>query len=144
MKILCQTLFDITRTNVHSRRGRLDSDSVNLEAVRQRGQQGNFETVIQIISMRSQPENITDPEKAMTTTDGWGTRYKNKAKIPAWSFTFEVEQDHVFNNGTDHFGYLLADCAGVPMITGLEEWAKVGGQLDVTDGGANIKFRVVE
>lgn len=144
MKIECKTLFDITRTDVHSRRHKLDSQDKNTEMIKRREQQSNLNTIIQIISMRSQPEEITDPEKIMIQlTQEWGNEYRNKTKIPAWVFTFEISQDQVFNNGIDSLGHLMADCEGVPMIVGLDEWKKIKEKLTVSEEYKNITFKLI-
>jgi hypothetical protein len=144
VKIICCTLIDITRTNVNSRRNRLDTDGGINDIVKQRGQQSNFETVLQVISMRAQPEDITDPEKSMQLLkDGnWGTQYKNTTKVPVWEFQFTVAYDEIFSNGTDKLAFLLEDCANVPVVTRLDEWPMIQGRLDTTTEWRNITFRV--
>jgi hypothetical protein len=144
VKIICRTLIDITRTNVNSRRNRLDTDGGVNDIVKRRGQQSNFETILQVISMRAQPEDITDPEKAMKSLkdEDWGTEYRNSTKVPVWEFSFTVAYEEVFSNGTDKLAFLVEDCTGVPVITKLDEWAMVQGKLDTTPQWKNITFRI--
>jgi hypothetical protein len=144
MKVKCITLFDITRTNV--RRHKIVGDDVS-DLIKQRNQQCNFETVLQIISLRSQPENITDPivEETSTKNSGWGKKYQYKnLKISSWSFTFTVQHKSVFTNGENVFDGLLADCQDVPMIIKLDEWDQLGPVLDTSAEYKNINFERIE
>ena len=144
MKIKCITLFDITKTDVISRR-HSHENRVGAELTKQRSQQSNFETILQIISMRAQPEDITEPEKLMLSTKNseWGNDYATKSKIPSWQFTFTVAQDYVFHNGLSDIGNLIKDSNGIPMIIGLDEWAKIKNTIDHTDQYRNIYFEVI-
>ena len=144
MRIKCYTLFDITKTNVNARRYNLDSDGGNAAHVKQRGQQRNFETILQIISMRAQPEDITDSEKNMEQAKNskWGTMHHGAGKIPHWSFEFTISYSEIFSDGVNKLGYLFQDCAGVPMVTQLEEWYKLDNKLDITAESRNIYFEI--
>jgi hypothetical protein len=155
MRIICHTLHDITKTGVNSRTAPNDIDPIQLQL--QRSQQSNFETILQIISMRGQPEDITNPVKHEILRknydfdmDYFGYLYhdqfekaiKAKAAIHRWSFSFTVNHSSVFNNGIDELGNLYDDCQGVPIITRLTEWSKLGNTLDTTDEMRNIYFRI--
>jgi hypothetical protein len=146
MKIVCTTLFDITKTNASSRRNRLDSDFSNDSLAKERGQQTNFETLLQVLSMRTQPENITDPEKSMVRlVDGvWGYDYKSKAKVPQWQFSFTVDQISSYSDNITELGGLQRDCIDVPMVTNLEEWHGIIPQLRVDSAMRNIKFEIIQ
>lgn len=140
MRIICKTLFDITQTNVNTRR---TTPTGNINHERQRGQQSNFETLLQIISMRAQPENIQPPEKTMESLDGkWGNKYTNETKVPVWTFSFDVVFGGVFDDGVSKLGYLYADCSNVPMIANLEEWAAAGSSLNSSAELRNVYFEV--
>lgn len=139
MKILCRTLFDITKTNVSNRRKLMDVPSP--EFTKQRNQQSNFETILQIISLRSQPENITSPEIEKTNLENWGTGYKNQDSY-SWVFTFEIVHNAVFNNGSNELGNLYSDCEGVPMILGLDEFKELQNTINTTGPFTNIKFEI--
>lgn len=148
MKIVCYTLFDVTKTGVNYR-NRFDTRT-DVELTKQRNQQSNLETILQVVSMRSQPENITDSECITATVDelkkyNFGYLYDKKYlrgidKISVWKFTFEIDRVAVFDNGINELGYLLQDCERVPMITGLEETVKLSNHLDITDESRNIQF----
>jgi len=149
MRIICHTLYDITKTGVNSRKSTIGVDVAELE--RQRSQQSNFETILQIISMRSQPEDITEPVKRqyqLVDVD-WGYLYEKqmqsdakKNPIHVWSFSFTVNHAAVFNNGIDELGNLNNDCHGVPIITRLEEWSRLSNMLSTNDELRNIYFRI--
>ena len=143
MKIQCVTLFDITRSGINTRRQ--EHGIVDEQYQKKRNQQSNFETVLQLVSMRGQPENITDPEKIMAvpTKSNFGKLYETKSKIPTWTFFFEINQQDVFTDEDGELGKLAKDCVGIPIITGLDEWSKLGKILDMTDEYRNIYFRVI-
>jgi hypothetical protein len=134
MRIQCQTLFDITATAVtgHIKPSRMPFvDHVGNRITdtetwhRSRNQQRNWETITQLISLRTQVNALTQPVKNDT----------------GWQFEFEVENENLFTNGTDQLAVLKQDCAGVPMLTGLNESADTGIVLDVD---TNIWFALVE
>lgn len=137
MKIRCVTEFDITATGVRStlNKNRIPFQDaagtlINDEAAwnRSRNQQRNWETLTQIISLRTSPIDITVPENI------------NEAGKKSWSFEFEIEQpDGLALNG-DPLGALDADCRDVPMITGLDE---TPGQQSVLEPGSNITFIIL-
>ena len=134
MKIQCQTLFDITATGTtgHVKPSRmpyqdqagtkiLDTESWN----RSRNQQRNWETITQLISLRTQVTELTEPVKIKDH----------------WQFEFEVENQNLFTDGIDQLTVLKADCTGVPMLTGLNESALTGTVLTVD---TNIWFALIE
>ena len=148
MKIICYTLFDVTRTGVNFR-NRFDTRT-DPELAKQRNQQSNFETILQVVGMRSQPEDITDSDKITVTVDElakynfgylFSKKYlKNVKSVTVWSFTFMVDGVAIFDDGISELGNLLQDCAQVPMIIGLEESVKLANHLDITDQARNIQF----
>jgi hypothetical protein len=112
MKFVCQTLFDITATGVtgHFKSTRIpfvdragqtinDQDSWN----HSRNQQRNWETLTQILSLRTQLADITPP---IVDQDG-----------KKWMFEFETEYDGVFGGDNDPTEVLRLDANGVPMLT---------------------------
>lgn len=137
MKIRCLTYFDITATGVknHYKQSRIpfedraghvinNSDAWN----RARNQQRNWETVNQLISLRALPVDITDP----VVVDYNGFK--------AWSFDFVIEQQGAVAHGDDPIGALVNDSKMIPMLTGLDETAKVDGLLQP---GVNIFFELL-
>jgi hypothetical protein len=134
MKIQCQTFFDITATGTtgHVKPSRmpyqdragtkiLDTELWN----RSRNQQRNWETVTQLISLRTQVTGLTEPVK----------------NDRGWQFEFEVENENLFTDGTDPLAVLKQDCTGVPMLTALNESATIGTVLTVN---TNIWFALIE
>jgi hypothetical protein len=100
MKIRCTTTFDITATGVtgHYKPSRVPFTDRTGHVIANerdwnlaRNQQRNWETLTQLISLRTQVDNI---------------------------FDFEIESDTVFLLGTDPLGILKNDCQGVPMLLG--------------------------
>ena len=142
MKIRCTTLYDITKTDVNFRRNKLDrKDDDDFKG----SQQSNYETILQCIGIRAQPEDISMPIKdSQRLSQPFGKKYKSKDFIPMWSFTFVVQQHSVFQLGEDELGGLYEDCDHVPMIIGLEEWNGLSGLLNINNDLKNIHFEVID
>lgn len=130
MKIRCSTLFDITQTGVDNhnrtviwpyttRTGLTITNQGDL--LRARNQQRNFDTIIQVVSMRTQPLNISNIEILADQDPGaWGFGIiAQPAKV--WSFTFDVESDGIWHNHSDSLYWLKSDTQGVPMLVNLTE-----------------------
>ena len=96
---------------------------------RARNQQRNWESLLQILSLRTQPMNVVPPTKH---TDGW-------------HFAFEVEAEGVLgsNFGSDELDGLVGDCEGVPMVTGLDEAEVVAATLHARGANQNIWFSAI-
>jgi hypothetical protein len=135
MKFACQTLFDITATGVtghckltrmpfQDRAGQLirDSDSWN----RSRNQQRNWETLTQILSLRTQLFGITEPIQ-----DQSGTR---------WMFEFETESDGIYGPEDDPVSVLRSDAEGVPMLRELNNNPDITSFLVTAGPNQNIWF----
>lgn len=144
--IRCRLLFDITNTGVTNRhRTKNENDP---QWIFRRNTQCNFDTVIQAISLRSQPEDITTPDKMLIhldDTDNFGFLFKQgqEEEIPCWSFTFTINHADVFNDGTDELGSLYHDCDLVPMIKCGTEWSFLPEFLDTSDDLRNIHFEII-
>ena len=135
MKFICQTLFDITATGVtgHCKSSRMpfqdrsgrtihDMESWN----RSRNQQRNWETITQILSLRTQLFALTDPIQDQT-----GTR---------WMFEFETESDGVYGPESDPVAVLRADAEGVPMLRELNNDPDIDTVLITVGPRQNIWF----
>jgi hypothetical protein len=96
---------------------------------RSRNQQRNWESLLQIMSLRTQPMNVVPPTKH---SDGW-------------HFEFDVESEGVLgsNFGSDDLDGLVGDCEGVPMVTGLDEVAVVTATLHAQGANQNIWFSAI-
>lgn len=149
MNIKCYTLYDITQTGVIFRKKFIEITDPNER--KQRSQQSNLDTILQVINMRSQPEDITqivqtEISKEQLEEYDFGYVYaKDTAEsIKVWSFVFSIEHVDVFNNGIHELGYLLEDCNQVPMIANLDESVKLSSQLDISDSARNIYFEILK
>jgi hypothetical protein len=99
----------------------LDASSWN----RSRNQQRNWETLNQLIALRTLPEDITVPQREQNV----------------WVFDFAVPGS-LSSMETD-LQYLTMDCEGVPMITGLDEAPGIEGTLIARGDMANIWFDLI-
>lgn len=133
-KIQCRTLFDITRTDVKHQfnaarlpfqdaAGRLIND--HRAWMLSRNQQRNWETLVQLLSLRVQPHDITGPV-LMFAQDPW------------WSFEFSIENAGTLALDNNPYGQLEKDCAMVPMLIGLTEQVQITPMLIP---GINIVFQ---
>lgn len=148
-KLRCYTLFDITKTgNIH-RKPPINGTIEQTKAwEKTRNTQTNFDTIIQILSLRSQPENITDPVQEIVIFDGrqdmFGFLFDTEDVAQSlWSFEFTIPHDKVYDNSINELGYLFNDCDGVPMIRVGTEFEKLPNFLDTTPELKNIYFEVI-
>jgi hypothetical protein len=128
MRFVCQTLFDITATGVtgHCRLTRLPFTDRSGKSIinqdgwnRARNQQRNWETLTQILSLRTQLIDVTIP-----VIDQTGTR---------WMFEFETETPGVYGGDEDLTKVLRLDSTGVPMLRELNNDPDIESML-VTEG----------
>jgi hypothetical protein len=135
MKFACQTRFDITVTGItghckpaqmpfRDRAGQVirDTESWN----RSRNQQRNWETLTQILGLRTQLFDLTIPIQDQT-----GTR---------WMFEFETETDGVYGPEDDPTQVLRADAEGVPMLRELNNDPGIDSVLVTAGSNQNIWF----
>ena len=135
MKFACQTRFDITATGVtgHCKTARMPFlDRAGQHIIneadwnRSRNQQRNWETIQQILSLRTQLFVLTDPIQDTT-----GQR---------WMFEFETESDGIYGAADDPTQVLRSDAAGVPMLTELDNDPDIASYLIPDGPGQNIWF----
>jgi len=136
MKILCRTLFDCTTTGVtgHMRPSDLPFVDAAGQTVdnalawnRSRNQQRNYETLIQLISLRTQPLQVTATQQ----------------DHEHWQFWFETENENVYGSAQNMFENLLQDCAGVPMVTNLGEQQSLNAVIETAGPRQNIWFESI-
>jgi hypothetical protein len=109
------TLVDITATNVTRSN---NADDIN------RNQQRNWETVLQCMGLRTQPQNITIPHQTDIELNGFqfGDLYSGKHRVWTWSWT--VDQTEIYDTPNKPLGGLIQDFEQVPIIVGLTETAR--------------------
>jgi len=142
-KICCYTLFDITSTGIPNRsKAPMDVDSKFW--IKNRNTQSNFDTILQVISLRSQPEIISLPVKTDVNIHYFGFLYQVENQIyPMWSFEFEVQHSSVFKDETEPLGALYSDCIDVPMIKVGNELNQIPNFLDTSPKFRNIYFKLL-
>ena len=127
------TLIDITNTGV---------TRYTPEVEKQRNQQRNWETVLQLIGMRSQLLVIEhDPAvEANISKYEFGNAYTGKQRI--WTFRFGVEFRDLYTIDKNPVGILVKDFVQTPVILNLDETAKPNLPLFYTLGdNKNIYFK---
>ena len=145
--LTCYVLFDITQTGIINRSRPSENDDPDIWTQR-RNKQCNFDTVIQSISLRSQPDVTRKPEKIQIRFDqftNFGFLYQQleNETYDCWSFDFDIQHPSVFNDGINELGALYSDCDTVPMIKTDTAWNKLPAFLDTSDELRNIYFKVV-
>lgn len=133
MRFFCKTLFDITATGVtgHYKSSRVPfKDLAGTEITneitwnRSRNQQRNWETLMQLIGLRTQIAKLSMPEQI----------------DKMWNFDFEVDAPYVFGPKENPTELLLSDCNGVPMLINLENKSELNPVLTVSGATQNIWF----
>jgi len=132
-RIRVTTQFDCTATGVtgHFRPNTLPFDDREGQVIdneitwnRSRNQQRNWETILQIIGLYTQAQDITPTEHV----EG------------KWSFEFSTDFDDVFSERGDPLGLLKTACRGVPMFYDLDQIPKTA----MLESGKNIEFSIVD
>jgi hypothetical protein len=133
MKYVCNTLFDITATGItgHYKTSRIPfTDEAGQEIAnsddwnRARNQQRNWETLVQLISMRTQIFELTTPV----------------AEDKEWSFEFEVETPGIYGSDDNPVHILISDADGIPMINHLNNKPEIAPMLVIDGPNQNIWF----
>ena len=135
-RIRCETLFDITATGVRSvSRNRVPfvddtgrTIKTELDWNRARNQQRNWETLNQIIALRTLPTNISQPQRQATED------------LVRWCFEFDMEQTQGLEIDGDSLGALKKDCEDVPMLVQLGEIPGIDPKLQID---RNVWFRTI-
>jgi hypothetical protein len=132
-RILVTTKFDCTTTGItgnfkanmlpfRDKQAQLIHDQVTW--TRSRNQQRNWETILQIIGLYTQAQDITHATHTPT----------------GWQFEFTTEFDDVFNHSGDRLGLLKLACQGVPMFVNLDHVPDTA----MLDPDVNIQFEIVD
>lgn len=138
--IRCYTLIDITPTGF-TRRPKTPEDMIR------RNQQRNYETFVQLISLRSQPEIIHKPvrlENIKIEDHIFGSYYMPSLfPYTIWSFDFSSDHFSAFALNNDPVGNLVRDFDNVPIIDRLDETATVQGVTSTIGEHRNTYFQVI-
>lgn len=123
------TLVDITRSNP----GRTETDQIKL------GQQSNFNSLIQAIGLRANPEWRIDPKmhsgQLPEPFDG---------KATYWTWEFDCERDDVFLYKDNPAGLLIDDLHGVPVLSELKNSADITpAAFQTINGNANTYIEII-
>jgi len=146
-RIRCYTLFDITSTGVLNRKApsTYTEDEIKLWE-RKRNTQANFDTVQQVISLRSQPEETTNTiEQVINFKEfqHFGFLFDEEEDQTCWTFDFSILHTKVFYDGIDELGSLYSDANGVPIIKTATSWHKLPNFLDTSPELRNIYFEIL-
>ena len=145
--IKCYTLFDINDTGVFNRKPPNDLDTVQVaEWQKNRNRQVNLDTILQVISLRSQPENISKIQSSAVNFKSFGNfgfLFDDEDDQLCFNFEFSVSHKSVFDDGINNLGSLYQDCEGVPMLKIGTEWDKLPNFLDTSPELRNIYFEVI-
>lgn len=112
------TLVDITSTGVTRSDGSRDLE---------RNQQRNFETVLQVLSLRTQPIIVKYPEAHDVDKEDpaiWFGDFYHNVPQRLWSFYFTADHLTAYDTNEGVLEGLRHDFEQVPVITGLTETAK--------------------
>ena len=129
--VVC-TLFDITHTGV--------TKSTNGNA-KLRNQQRNWETLQQVLGLRTQPLELESPKVNVEdlSCHQFNSKYSGTAQV--WQTEFTVDQHETLAQNNNPVALLEQDANLIPMITGLNESVSLNPAcLHVND---NIYFKLI-
>jgi hypothetical protein len=127
------TLIDITNTNILTQ---------TIDQQRQRNQQRNWETIYQLLSLRTQLLSFDTADAVVEDVSDYsfGINYTGMHKI--WSVDFSIDHEDVYALNHDKFGILKDDFKIAPIILGLDETAHPPLPLFYASGAdKNIYFK---
>ncbi len=146
-RIRCFTLFDITKTDVLNRKQPVNLTEEQIQSWEyRRNTQCNYDTISQVISLRSQPENSTNTTKTIINfkeSMRFGFLFDEEEDQLCWHFDFTISHKNVFDDGITELGALDTDCTDVPIIKTGTEWDKLPQFLDTSPELRNIYFEVI-
>jgi hypothetical protein len=102
----------------------------------------NWDTMLQVISMRTQPTIIGDIEGMLTDQHEFGAAHDGQHKL--WRFRFSVEVKDVFSSTDSHTALLEMDSELVPLTTGESETAALDPACIITGGTAKNTYFISE
>ena len=92
----------------------------------------NWDTMLQVVSMRTQPTIIGDIEGMQTDQHEFGRTHAGTQKL--WRFRFSVEVKDVFTSADSHTALLEMDSELVPLTVGDTETAVLEPECIITQG----------
>jgi hypothetical protein len=123
------TLIDITRTNPD----RSETDKLKLS------QQANFNSLIQAIGLRANPEWLVDPKMVIGQLPD---PFNGKAAY--WSWEFDSDRDDVFLEDNNPVGLLIKDLHGVPVIPDLANTTDITpAAFQTANGNTNTYVEII-
>jgi hypothetical protein len=125
MELEIYTLVDITKTNITRNFKSQGSPLTQIQWDFLRNQQRNWDVVVQLLGLRSQPNNITDPI-LLENSDYKFSAYNNQ-KLSVWKFFVSFEHYIPIH-------LLLEDFNNIPIITSLNESVKISSPIFSTSG----------
>lgn len=129
----CRCLFDITATGItgHFKSSRIPfldraGQSITSDSTwnRARNQQRNWETLTQLISLRTQVIDMTIPERIDNS----------------WEFEFATETPDAYGTADNPISVLIDDARGVPMLVNLDNNEIMSAELVISGPEQNIWF----
>lgn len=141
-------MFDCTATGIlnHAkvaqlpltdRQGQTIADQSAL--TKARNQQRNWETLTQLISLRTQVTIYDEPQILQDAS--LAVLGLNRKAGRVWTFEFGSEFEHIYDIGGELLAALIQDCDGVPLITGLNEQVEnLETVIRTTGSQINTKF----
>jgi hypothetical protein len=127
------TLIDITKTDV---------TQYTPERAKMRNKHRNWETIVQVLSLRTQILNIKQfsTVRAELAHFEFGSEYQGQHRV--WSFEFSVEFEDLYAVSGQEYKVLEDDFAQTPIIAELDETVKLPSPLFYTVGSnKNIYFK---
>ena len=104
----------------------------------------NWDTMVQIISMRAQPVMLRIPKIVQADLNfySFGSEHTGLHKI--WSFEFGIEARGAFREGDNWVAGLMNDSVLVPMSTGLNETAQLEPACIITNSTLRNTYFIPE
>ena len=149
-RVRCYTLFDLTPTNI-SNQVRVQQLPYTVrngitvrtedELNRARNQQRNWETIKQLLGLRTQAEIDVEPYVIDDASIASIGLKRLAGKI--WAFEFSTEFAEVYDINGQRLQGLIDDFDSIPMLVGLDEDCE-GLEPYLTTKGPRINTRFVE
>ena len=126
------TLIDITKTGV---------TTYSKEKEKQRNQQRNWETVMQILGLRAQLLDVKYLGSTQVDVKDYSFGANYNGVHAMWQFEFTIEHADLYTIANDRYGALKNDFRIAPIILGLDETAKPSAGMFYPSGvEKNIYF----